>query len=139
MKVKTQLSQLKESYGHISDEEISRLTGIDLEQIRELENGSAEAIAFNTLAQLCDFFQCTPNDLLVLDREEIEIDSTPPSAEELRQASDIINKAFAIAEAMPPRPPEEIWADFEAVRERISAEIANFKRGDLTPKDEQEC
>lgn len=139
MKVKPQLSHLKENYGNISDEEISQITGIDLQQIRDLENGSAEAIAFKTLAQLCDFFQCTPNDLLVLDWEEIEVDPTPPSAEELRQASEIINKAFAIAEAMPPRSAEEIWADFEAVRERIGAEIANSQRGYLTPKDEQEC
>lgn len=123
MNIKTQLSQLKSNYGNISDEEIAQLTGIEIQQIRELENGSAEAIAFNTLAQLCDLFQCTPNDLLVLDREEIEIDATPPSAEELRKASEIINKAFAIAEAMPPRPAEEIWADFEAVCDRIGSQL----------------
>jgi len=127
MKVKTQLAQLKKSYGNISDEEICQLTGIDLQQIRELENGSAEAIAFTTLAQLCDFFQCTPNDLFVLNWEEIEIDPTPPSAEEIRQASEIINQAFAIAEKMPPRPPEEIWASFEATVDRIGSQLEKSK------------
>ena len=139
MNIKTQLSQLKANSGNISDEEISKFTGIDLQQIQELDNGSAKAIAFDTLEALCDLFQCTPNDLLVLEREEIEIDTTPPSAEELRKASEIINKAISIAEAMPPRPAEEILADFQAVRARVGAEIANFERGDITPKDEQGC
>ena len=123
MKIKSQLSQLKENYGKISDEEIAQVTGIDLQEIQELDNGSAEAISFKTLAQLCGFFQCTPNDVLFLEWEGIEVDRTPPSAEELKQAREIINKAFAIAKAMPPRPAEEIWADFEATVDRIGAQL----------------
>ncbi|MDJ1178726.1 helix-turn-helix domain-containing protein [Roseofilum sp. BLCC_M91] len=127
MKVKSQLSQLKASYGNISNEDIAEVTGIDLEQIRELENGSAEAIAFDTLAQLCGFFQCTPNDVLFLEWDSIEVDPTPPSAEELRQARELIDKAFAIASAMPPRPAEEIWADFEATVDRIGEQLEQSK------------
>ncbi|MDJ1174643.1 helix-turn-helix domain-containing protein [Roseofilum capinflatum] len=127
MKVKSQLSQLKKNYGNVSNEEIAEVTGIDLEQIRELEKGSAEAIAFDTLAKLCNFFQCTPNDVLLLEWEGIEVDPTPPSAEELRQAKELIDKAFAIASAMPPRPAEEIWADFEATVDRIGLELEQSK------------
>ncbi|MBO0348958.1 helix-turn-helix transcriptional regulator [Phormidium pseudopriestleyi FRX01] len=125
MKVKTKLAQLKANYGDISDREISELTGIDERQLKELENGEARAIEFDTLAQLCAFFQCTPNDLFVLDWEEVEIDTTPPSAEELSKASKIINKAFARAEAMPPRPAEEIWKSFEATVDRIASQREN--------------
>jgi hypothetical protein len=79
-----------------------------------------------TLAKLCAFFQCYPNDLLALEREEVELFAPPPpSAEELSKAAEIIKKAFARAEAMPPRPPEEIWKSFEAVRAQVGAEIAN--------------
>ncbi|MCT7956729.1 helix-turn-helix domain-containing protein [Laspinema palackyanum] len=122
MKVKTQLAQLKANYGDISNREISELTGIDEQQLKELETGEARAIEFDTLAQLCDFFQCTPNDLFVLDWEEVERDTTPPSAEELSKASEIINRAFARSEAMPPRPSEEIWKSFEATVERIASQ-----------------
>ena len=38
-------------------EKISESTGIDGQQLRELESDKAEAIAFSTLAELCVFFQ----------------------------------------------------------------------------------
>ncbi|NEO96407.1 MAG: helix-turn-helix transcriptional regulator [Moorea sp. SIO3G5] len=98
MKVTTKLAQLRANSGNISYEEISESTGINPQQLRELENG--EAIAFTTLAQLCAFFHCSPNDLLVVDWEGEEI--APPTAEEIEKASQIIKQAFARAEAMPP-------------------------------------
>ncbi|NEO94161.1 MAG: helix-turn-helix transcriptional regulator [Moorea sp. SIO3G5] len=43
MKVTTKLAQLRANYGNISYEEISESTGIDRQQLRELENGEANA------------------------------------------------------------------------------------------------
>jgi DNA-binding Xre family transcriptional regulator len=125
MKVKTQLAQLRAKHGNISYEKISEFTGIDSQQLRELESDKAEAIAFSTLAELCAFFQCTPNDLFLLDSEEVEIDTTPPSTEELAKAEEILRRAFARAEAMPPRPAEEIWESFEATVDRIASQLEN--------------
>ncbi len=124
MKVKTQLAQLRAKHGNISYEKISESTGIESEKLRELESDKAEAIAFATLAELCAFFQCTPNDLFLLDSEEVEVDTTPPSTEELAKAREIIKEGFALAEATPPRPAEEIWEEFQAVRAQVGAEMA---------------
>ncbi|NEQ57048.1 MAG: helix-turn-helix transcriptional regulator [Moorea sp. SIO1F2] len=44
MKVTTKLAQLRANYGNISYEEISESTGIDRQQLRELENGEANAM-----------------------------------------------------------------------------------------------
>jgi len=78
-----------------------------------------KAIAFTTLGQLCAFFHCSPNDLLVVDWEGEEI--APPTADEIEKASQIMKQAFACAEAMPPRSTEEIWDSFEGTIERISS------------------
>ncbi len=121
IKVKTKLAQLRVDRGNISYENISESTGIDSEQLRELEIGEASSIAFTTMAQLCNFFQCTLNDLFVLDSSKEEIDTTPPSAEAIASASEIIKQGLAGAEAMLRRPTEEIWAEFEAVRARVGA------------------
>ncbi|MBC6472712.1 MAG: XRE family transcriptional regulator [Hormoscilla sp. GM102CHS1] len=132
MKVKTQLAQLRASRGNVSYEKIAASTGIDSQQLRELEIGEANAIALTTLGKLCAFFQCTPNDLFALDWSEGEIDTSPPTAEELARASEkreknreMIKKAFARAEAMPPRPLEEIWRSFEATIDRIAPQLEN--------------
>lgn len=125
MKVKTQLAQLRAKHGNISYEKISEFTGIDSQQLRELESDKAEAIAFSTLAELCAFFECTPNDLFLLDSQEVEVDTTPPSTEELAKAEELLQRAFARAEAMPPRPAEEIWESFEATVDRIASQLEN--------------
>ncbi|NEN99101.1 MAG: helix-turn-helix transcriptional regulator [Moorea sp. SIO3I7] len=44
MKVTTKLAQLRANSGNISYEEISESTGIDRQQLRELENGEANAM-----------------------------------------------------------------------------------------------
>ena len=69
-----------------------------------------------TLAKLCSFFKCTPNDLLIVNYEEQEIEATPPTAEALLKAREIIKEGFALADTAPPRPAQEIWAEFEVVR-----------------------
>ncbi len=124
MKVITKLAELKAKCGDITNEEIAEFTGIDERELTDLEKGEARAIELATLAKLCAFFQCYPNDLLAIEREELDLfASQPPSAEELSKAAEIINKAFARAEAMPPRPAEEIWKSFEATVERIASQI----------------
>ena len=127
MKVITKLSELKANCGDITNEEIAEFTGIDERELTELEKEEAQSIELVTLAKLCAFFQCTPNDLLFLDWEEVEIDRTAPSLEALAKAREIIQQGFALAEEMPPRPAKEIWADFQAVRAQVGAEIANSK------------
>jgi putative transcriptional regulator len=127
MKVITKLAELKANCGDITNEEIAEVTGIAERELTELEKGEAQAIELATLAKLCAFFQCYPNDLLAIEREEVELFAPqPPSAEKLTLAAEIIKKGFALAEAMPPRPAEEIWADFQAVRAQVGAEMANF-------------
>ncbi|NEO68521.1 helix-turn-helix transcriptional regulator [Moorena sp. SIO3H5] len=44
MKVTNQLAQLRANSGNISYEEISESTGINPQQLRELENGEANAM-----------------------------------------------------------------------------------------------
>ncbi|WP_199245963.1 helix-turn-helix transcriptional regulator [[Phormidium] sp. ETS-05] len=124
MKVITKLAELKANCGDITNEEIAEVTGIDERELTELEKGEARAIELATLAKLCAFFQCYPNDLLAIEREAVELFAPqPPSAEELSKAAEIIKKGFALAEAMPPRPAEEIWKSFETTVERIAAQI----------------
>ncbi|WP_287254391.1 hypothetical protein, partial [Moorena sp. SIO4E2] len=60
------------------------------------------AIAFTTLAQLCAFFHCSPNDLLIVDWEGEEI--APPTTDEIEKASQIMKQEFGCA--------EEIWDSF---------------------------
>ncbi|WP_017721704.1 helix-turn-helix domain-containing protein [Kamptonema formosum] len=121
MRVKTQLAALRAKCGHIERQEVSIFTGIAENQLSDLESGEAQAIEFGTLAKLCLFFKCTPNDLLALEAEPE--DSDGPTADELAKADEIIKRAFARAEAMPPRPPEEIWTSFEATLDRIAEEL----------------
>ena len=39
--------------------------------------------------------------------------------------NEIIKQGFALAEAMPPRPAEEIWESFEATVDRIASKLEN--------------
>jgi transcriptional regulator with XRE-family HTH domain len=82
-----------------------------------LEAGKTKAIRFDTLAKLCEFFSCTPNELLEL---ELEAGTESPTVEELKKADEIISRGLARAIAASTRPAEEIWAEFDAVRARIA-------------------
>ncbi|MFB2973289.1 helix-turn-helix domain-containing protein [Aerosakkonema sp. BLCC-F183] len=128
MKVKTQLAELRAKYGNLSYEEIAAYTEIDRQQLSALENNEASSIEFVTLAKLCSFFKCTPNDLLIVNYEEQEIEPTPPTAEALLKAREIIKEGFALADTAPPRPAQEIWAEFEAVRSKVATEISNSEQ-----------
>ncbi len=65
--------------------------------LRELENG---------------------NDLLNVDSRGEE--TTPPTFNEIDKAEEMIKRAFALADAIPPRSEEKIWDSFEATRSRIA-------------------
>lgn len=117
VKVKPQLAWLRVKCGKISQSELSRRTGITQKQLSALEAGKTKAIRFDTLAKLCEFFSCTPNELLEL---EPEAGTELPTVEELKKADEIIARGLARAIAAPTLPAEEIWAEFDAVRARIA-------------------
>jgi putative transcriptional regulator len=48
--------------------ELSRQVGISQVNLSTLKNGRARAIRFSTLTAMCDVLDCTPGDLLELDR-----------------------------------------------------------------------
>lgn len=43
--------------------EISRMTGIGYSIVQRLYNNEVGRIEFDTLNRLCNFFECTPNDI----------------------------------------------------------------------------
>jgi DNA-binding Xre family transcriptional regulator len=70
MKVRTQLTELRTQHNNITQAELAEQTGISQQQLGELECGQASGIEFETLAKLCTFFHCTPNDLLTLEESD---------------------------------------------------------------------
>ena len=120
LQVKSQLAVLRARHGKISQSELSRQTGITQKQLSALETGKTKGITFETLAKLCLFFSCTPNELLQLE-EVTEIDKSP-TEEELSLANEIIARGLNRAMNSPQRSTSEIWAEFDAVR----AKLANF-------------
>ena len=89
-----------------------------------LEAGKTKGITFDTLAKLCVFFSCTPNDLL-----EIE-EQLPPTAEQIAEAVEIIARGLARAIQAPNRSADEIWAEFDAVRARVASIDMREEHGD---------
>lgn len=121
MKIRIQLAQLRTQHNNITQAELAEKTGISERQLGELENGQASGIEFETLSKLCTFFHCTPNDLLTVE----ESDETGSATESTKaKAQRIIAQGFAQAMAMPPRSPDEIWAEFDEVRARIANKLS---------------
>lgn len=71
-RVKPQLAVLRAMHGRITQAELARRTGISQKQLSALERGKTRGIDFSTLERLCDFFRCTPNELL-----PVEVKRTP--------------------------------------------------------------
>lgn len=113
--VKSQLAVLRAKHGRISQVELSKQTGISQKQLSALERGQTKGIDFSTLAKLCLFFGCTPNDLLT-----VEV----PSEQEVSLARDIVARGLARAQATPARRPEEVWADFNAACDAVARSVA---------------
>ncbi|MEM9272648.1 MAG: helix-turn-helix transcriptional regulator [Cyanobacteria bacterium P01_F01_bin.143] len=123
LQVKPQLAVLRAKHDKISQSELSRQTGITKKQLSALETGKTKGITFETLAKLCLFFDCTPNELLQL--EEIAEIETSPTKEELSLADEIIARGLSRAINSPQRPTSEIWAEFDAVRAKLANSATN--------------
>ncbi len=121
--VKPQLAVLRARHGKITQTELSRQTGITQKQLSALETGKTKGITFETLAKLCLFFSCTPNELLQLE-EVTEIDDSP-TEEELSLADEIIARGLNRAIKSPPREASEIWAEFDTVRAKLANSAAS--------------
>lgn len=116
MLVRTNLAYLRLVRGKLTQRAIAEGTGIGQKTLSALETGASKGIEFTTLAKLCEFLRCTPNDLLILENEPEEIAA---SAAELEKADALIAKGLSAAMALPPKPVHEVWAEFDAMRLRL--------------------
>lgn len=114
--VRVNLAFIRATRGRVTQRDIALGTGLSQKTLSALETGISKGIEFNTMAKLCDFLKCTPNDLFLLEEEIIE---TKPSEESLKKADAIIVRGLERAMAAPQKTPEEIWSTFDALREKI--------------------
>ncbi len=121
-KVRFNLAVLRATRGKLTQREVSLATGLSQKTLSALETGSSKGVEFATLAKLCQFLKCMPNDLLIL---EDEIEFVAPSEKSLSKAKEIISKGLERAMNAPRKTPEEVWADFDALRNKIAAQNAN--------------
>jgi DNA-binding Xre family transcriptional regulator len=127
------LALLRAARGKLTQKDVARATGLSQKTLSALETGASKGIEFGTVAKLCDFLKCTPNDLLVL---EDEIEYVVPSETSLKKADEIIARGLGKAMQAPERTPAEIWAAFDALREKMqtqSQDAANKKRRQEEP------
>lgn len=114
--IRTNLALLRFTRGQLRQRDVSEATGIGQKTLSALETGTSKGIEFNTLIKLCEFFECQPNDILVI---EEEIEDKEPKPESLRKADELIAKGLKQAVLEEPKTPEEIWAEFDSLRERL--------------------
>ena len=114
--IRTNLAQLRFTAGRLTQREVSQATGIGQKTLSALETGVSKGIEFKTLTKLCVFFSCEPSDILVI---EEEAEAVPPSKFALGKAEELIARGLQAAMTAPKQTPEEIWAEFDAVRERL--------------------
>lgn len=117
--IRPQLARLRAGFGKLTQSELAKRTGITQKQISALETGKTKGIEFETLAKLCDFFGCTPADLLAV---EYEIES-PLTPEELAKARVIVERTLARAKAEP-LSPEEAKAQFISAWDEIYQQVS---------------
>lgn len=115
-KVRFNLALMRATRGKLTQREVSLATGLSQKTLSALETGASKGVDFTTLAKLCQFLKCAPNDLLLL---EDEIEDVPPSKESLAKAKEIIGRGLERAMSAPKKNTEEIWADFDALRSKI--------------------
>ena len=101
----------------LSQREVSQATGIGQKTLSALETGASQGIEFSTLVKLCTFFRCEPSDILLIEEQE---DNTPPSQESLNKADMLIKRGLKAAmDSSPPKSSQAIWAEFDAMKERL--------------------
>lgn len=121
--VRFNLALMRATRGMLTQRDVSLATGLSQKTLSALETGASKGVEFSTLAKLCSFLKCAPNDLLLI---EDEIEDIPPSKESLAKAKDIISKGLERAMSAPKKTPDEIWADFDA----LQAKIQSTQQGD---------
>lgn len=114
--VRFNLALMRATRGKLTQREVSLATGLSQKTLSALETGASKGVDFSTLAKLCQFLKCAPNDLLLL---EDEIEDIPPSKESLAKAKEIIGRGLERAMNAPKKTPEEIWAEFDTLRNKI--------------------
>ncbi|MCC7531055.1 MAG: helix-turn-helix transcriptional regulator [Candidatus Melainabacteria bacterium] len=119
------LALLRAARGKLTQREVAEATGLSQKTISALETGASKGVEFSTIAKLCDYLKCSPNDLLVL---EEEVEYIPVSQKSLTKADKIIARGLRRAMEAPPRSAEEIWADFDKVRAKIQAQVHSADR-----------
>lgn len=114
--VRFNLAFMRAARGKLTQREIALATGLSQKTLSALETGASKGVEFGTIARLCDYLKCTPNDLLVLEEEVADV---APSEASLKKADEIIAKGLRKAMQAPEQTPEEIWGEFDALREKM--------------------
>lgn len=117
--IRFNLALVRALRGKLTQRDIAQATGLSQKTLSALETGASKGIDFATLAKLCDFLRCTPNDLLIV---EEEIEDLQPSADSMAKAEEIIARGLKKAMQAPEQTPEEIWAEFELLRKKMQAQ-----------------
>jgi putative transcriptional regulator len=122
--IQTNLSYLR-AVRKLTQRDVAQATGIGQKTLSALETGVSQGIEFGTLAKLCAFFRCEPSDILLIEEEE---ENTSPSQQALNKAEILIAQAQKRAMASQPQSPEELWAEFEAMREQLQKSVQQSNR-----------
>lgn len=123
--IRFNLALLRAIRGKLTQREVAQATGLSQKTLSALETGTSKGVEFATIARLCHYLKCTPNDLLVL---EDEVSYAVPSQESLKRADEIIARGLRKAMQAPEQTPEEIWSEFDAVREKIQAQVLEAEK-----------
>lgn len=114
--VRFNLAFMRVIRGKLTQRDVALGTGLSQKTLSALETGASQGVEFGTIAKLCDYLKCTPNDLFVL---ESETAYATPSSNSLKKADEIIARGLKRAMQEPEQTPEEIWREFDALRERM--------------------
>lgn len=115
-KIRSNLSYLRFTRGKLTQSVVAETTGLGQKTLSALETGASKGIEFNTLLKLCDFFECTPGDLL-------SIEEDPVSEKSKNQAKRLIAEGLKAAIDAPRRTPDEIWDEFDRIRAQMQKEV----------------
>ncbi len=114
--VRFNLAFMRVIRGKLTQRDVALGTGLSQKTLSALETGASQGVEFGTIAKLCDYLKCTPNDLFVL---ESETAYATPSSNSLKKADEIIARGLKRAMQEPEQTPEEIWSEVDARRERM--------------------
>jgi len=117
--VRFNLAFMRVIRGKLTQRDVALGTGLSQKTLSALETGASQGVEFGTIAKLCDYLKCTPNDLFVL---ESETAYATPSSNSLKRADEIIARGLKRAMQEPEQTPEEIWSVFDVLRERMRTE-----------------